>query len=36
LGLSTLAKPDNDLIDLDVALSTWTQEWAQRYVRANP
>ena len=36
LGLSTLAKPDNDLFDLDVALSTWTQEWAQRYVLDSP
>ena len=36
LGLSTLAKPDNDLIDLDVALSTWIQEWAQSYVCTSP
>jgi glutamyl-Q tRNA(Asp) synthetase len=36
LGLKILAKPDNDLFDLDVALSTWTQEWAQRYVRTSP
>jgi glutamyl-Q tRNA(Asp) synthetase len=36
LGLSTLAKPDNDLFDLDVAFSTWTQEWAQRYTRTSP
>jgi glutamyl-Q tRNA(Asp) synthetase len=36
LGLKILAKPDNDLFDLDVALSTWTQEWAQRYLRTSP
>ena len=36
LGLSTLAQPVSESAGLDLALSTWTQEWAQRYLRASP
>jgi glutamyl-Q tRNA(Asp) synthetase len=36
LGLSTLALPASNSAGLDEALSTWTQEWAQRHKRATP
>jgi glutamyl-Q tRNA(Asp) synthetase len=36
LGLSTLKLHSCDLADLDEALSTWTQEWAQMHKRASP
>ena len=36
LGLSTLKLNACDSADLDEALSTWTQEWAQRHMRATP
>ena len=36
LGLSTLAQPVSESAGLNLALSTWTQEWAQRYLRASP
>ena len=36
LGLSSLAQPVSESADLDLALRTWTEEWAQRYLRASP
>jgi glutamyl-Q tRNA(Asp) synthetase len=36
LSLSTLKLHSCDSADLDEALSTWTQEWAQRHKRATP
>ena len=36
LGLSTLKLHACDSADIDEALSTWTQEWAQRHMRATP
>jgi glutamyl-Q tRNA(Asp) synthetase len=36
LGLSTLTLPVSDSAGLDLALGTWSQEWAQRYLRASP
>ena len=36
LGLSTLKLHSCDSADLDEALSTWTQEWAQMHKRASP
>ena len=36
LGLSTLTLPASNSAGLDLALGTWSQEWAQRYLRASP
>ena len=36
LGLSTLKLHSCDSADLDQALSTWTQEWTQKYLSASP
>ena len=36
LGLSTLTLPVSNSAGLDLALGTWSQEWAQRYLRASP
>jgi glutamyl-Q tRNA(Asp) synthetase len=36
LGLSTLNLHSCDSADLDQALSTWTQEWTQKYLSASP
>ena len=36
LGLSTLALPVSNSAGLDLALGTWSQEWAQRYLCASP
>lgn len=36
LGLSTLALPASNSAGLDLTLGTWSQEWAQRYLRASP